>query len=140
MSYVRLKKNIENFLKENNYNILELEKKASVKRGNISNILEGKSKRPSAELLQSIANVFCVTVEDLLDNNSVLPALSVNDLELITKLTQAASTQIINLNLNLTYAELTSIIKKMYNYHKDAQKIEVDETFLKWFLKNRHAL
>ena len=51
MSYTTLQKNLERIVKDRNYQITELERKAGLKKNNIYNIIKGISKKPSAELL-----------------------------------------------------------------------------------------
>ena len=65
MSYTTLQKNLGKIIKDRNYQITELERKAGLKKNNIYNILKGMSKKPSAELLQAVADALGVTVKDL---------------------------------------------------------------------------
>ena len=65
MSYTTLQKNLEKIIKDRNYQITELERRAGLKKNNIYNILKGISKKPSAELLQAVADALGVTVKDL---------------------------------------------------------------------------
>lgn len=52
-------------MKAKNLSILMLEREAGLKNHAVRNILRGKSKRPSADILQAIADVLGCTVKEL---------------------------------------------------------------------------
>ena len=55
-------------LRAKNISFYELEKKAGLRPHAVQNILRGRSKKPSGELLQAIAQELGCTVEDLLQS------------------------------------------------------------------------
>lgn len=141
MSYQILKQNIEYLIQQNNYtNPSELEKAAGLKHGNVTNILTGKSKRPSAELLLSIANVFGITVEDLLKtpNMSSSSSLTKDELMLFKNITDMVIEEIISQDIKLLSKDLASTLSEVYNYFSEQNTTEPDRHFIKWFLKQKY--
>ncbi len=55
---------------ETGLSVHALEKKAGLKRSAVQNILHGRSKKPSAEILFAISKVFGCSMRELLDKNS----------------------------------------------------------------------
>ncbi|WP_342169932.1 helix-turn-helix transcriptional regulator [Rickettsia endosymbiont of Seladonia tumulorum] len=74
MSDTVLQKNLYKFIKERNIQITELERKAELKKNSVYNIIKGISRKPSAEILQTIADTLGVSIKDLYN-----PNIKVND-------------------------------------------------------------
>lgn len=64
-----LQKNLLSQLKEKNMSINALEKISGLKQSAIQNIIRGRSKKPSADLLMAIAQALDCSVEDLLKSD-----------------------------------------------------------------------
>lgn len=58
-------------MKAKNFSVHTLEKEAGLKTHAVRNILRGKSQRPSADILQAVADVLGCTVRDLLQNQEI---------------------------------------------------------------------
>lgn len=62
-----LQSQLRSHINRSNLTVRDVERLAGLKRCALSNILEGKSKKPSLETLQSTANVLGCAVSDLLE-------------------------------------------------------------------------
>lgn len=68
-------------MKAKNLSILTLEREAGLKTHAVRNILRGKSKRPSADILQAVADVLGCTVKDLLTNQDIFQEENFSELK-----------------------------------------------------------
>lgn len=138
MSYTTLQKNLGKIIKDRNYQITELERKAGLKKNNIYNILKGMSKKPSAELLQAVADALGVTVKDLY--NPLVETrdyLNNEDFDLMEKVIKTIIEEVKNLKLKVTEVDLVNIILEVFNYSKPEPKKELDKKFINWILQQR---
>ncbi|WP_341754356.1 helix-turn-helix transcriptional regulator [Candidatus Tisiphia endosymbiont of Dioctria rufipes] len=135
MSYTTLQKNLDKIIKDRNYQVTELERKAGLKKNNIYNILKGISKKPSAELLQTVADLLGVTVKDLY--NPFIETknyLNNDDFELMEKVLKTVIEEIKNLKLEVTEVDLVNIMLEVFNYSKPEPKKELEKRFINWIL------
>lgn len=142
MSYELLKDNIETLIEKNDYRVSKVEELAGLKHGNISNILSGRSKKPSAEILLSIAKVFGVTVEDLFQNKEINSAkhLSSNEISLFLDIVMYLSNKIEPLNVKIYYQDLISMITEIFEYSVENKDYELDTKFIDWYVKQKFSL
>jgi transcriptional regulator with XRE-family HTH domain len=142
MSYELLKDNIETLIEKNDYRVSKVEELARLKHGNISNILSGRSKKPSAEILLSIAKVFGVTVEDLFRNKEISPTthLSSNEISLFLDIVIYLSNKIESLNIKIYYQDLISMINEIFEYSIGNKDYELDKKFIDWYIKQKFTL
>lgn len=138
MSYTTLQKNLEKIIKDRNYQITELERKAGLKKNNIYNILKGISKKPSAELLQAVADALGVTVKDLYSPLvKVRDYLNNEDFELMEKVLKNIIEEVKNLKLKVTEVDLVNVVLEVFNYSRSEPKKELDKKFINWVLQQR---
>jgi transcriptional regulator with XRE-family HTH domain len=138
MSYTTLQKNLDKIIKDRNYQVTELERKAGLKKNNIYNILKGISKKPSAELLQTVADVLGVTVKDLYNPFiETKNCLNNDDFELMEKVLKTVIEEIKNLKLEVTEVDLVNIMLEVFNYSKPEPKKELEKRFINWILQQR---
>ena len=138
MSYTTLQKNLDKIIKDRNYQVTELERKAGLKKNNIYNILKGISKKPSAELLQTVADVLGVTVKDLY--NPFIEKknyLNNDDFELMEKVLKTVIEEVKNLKLEVTEVDIVNIMLEVFNYSKPEPKKELEKRFINWILQQR---
>ncbi|WP_375327172.1 helix-turn-helix domain-containing protein [Candidatus Tisiphia endosymbiont of Nemotelus uliginosus] len=140
MSYTALQKNLEKLIKDHNYQIADLERKAGLRKNNIYNIIKGISKKPSAELLQAVADVFGLTVKDLFTMaTSSYPSLTSEDLDLLTTVAQQVIAEIKAQQLKVSGMDVTSIINEVFDYSVESKLPVADEKFIKWILKQKYS-
>lgn len=129
MTHATIKKNISRLLEEKNWKIAEVEKKLGSGRP-ITSILRDKSKNPTIEILQSIANVFNVEIEQII-NEPVL--MGATNTKLLLNVCNEVISEIDSLDTdNPGYLSILSIIKEVYEYSLHLNLEKVDVNFVKW--------
>ena len=120
----------------------KVEELAGLKNGNLSNILSGRSKKPSAEILLSIAQVFGVKVEDLFKSQGITASrsLSKEEITLYLDITAYLNDKIISNNIEIHYHDFVSMINEIYEYSAGNQDYTVDKKFIDWFIKQKIIL
>ncbi|OZG31475.1 MULTISPECIES: helix-turn-helix domain-containing protein [Rickettsieae] len=139
MSYNALQKNLEKLIKDHNYQIADLERKAGLRKNNVYNIIKGISRKPSAELLQAVADVFGLTVKDLFTMpTESYPFLTSEDLDLLIKVAEQVIIEIKAQQLSVSCNDATLIINEVFNYSSESKLTLPDEKFIKWVLKHKY--
>ena len=134
-------------MKAKNLSIGTLEKEAGLNIHAVRNILRGKSKKPSAESLQAIADVFGCTVRDLLvedqeifQGNESIEATEdlLNSFykypELLAETLKMVNEKIKKGKQELTIQQVLSSIQEIYLHSLQKNPQEVDENFADWFI------
>lgn len=126
--------------------IYGLEKKAGLNRSAVRNILQGFSKKPSADALLSIAHALECSVDDLLgpsNNNATtnIKTISKNRnlhawnedlyLEAVKIVTQALNEK----ELQLKSEQVINLINEAYKYSLDKEDDTIDADFAKWLVR-----
>lgn len=122
-----------------------LEKQAGLKRSAVQNILYGKSKKPSAEILRAITKVLGCSINELLgmhDETSTPPDFSqVNpteidsvslDTTLYAKAVQHANLIFRTKNIVPNKQEALVFINEIYQYSINSGNQEIDIVFAEW--------
>lgn len=137
MSYSALKTNLESLINSKRYKVSQVEELAGLKYGNLNNILTGRSKKPSGEILLSIANVFGVSVEDLFHVNppQVGHYLDPKHMTLISHSVQYITEQLSKHEVKIFYNDLMKMIKEIYEYSSENSDMEIDKKFIDWYIK-----
>ncbi|MDN3031260.1 MAG: helix-turn-helix transcriptional regulator [Candidatus Tisiphia sp.] len=139
MSYNALQKNLEKLIKDHNYQIADLERKAGLRKNNVYNIIKGISRKPSAELLQAVADVFGLTVKDLFTMpTESYPFLTSEDLDLLIQVAEQVIIEIKAQQLSVSCNDATLIINEVFNYSSESKLTLPDEKFIKWVLKHKY--
>lgn len=141
-----LAKQISVRLKAKNLSVNMLEKEAGLKARTVQNILRGKSKRPSAELLQAIADVLDCTIKDLLEDlehfqedtsskteNEIL-AGKYEHPELLEKIVKIINDKIKERGNSLTNQQIFICIEQVYINSFQKEPAEIDPAFIDWFI------
>ena len=134
-------------MKAKNLSIGTLEKEAGLNIHAVRNILRGKSKKPSAESLQAIADVFGCTVRDLLvedqeifqgndsaELNEDLLSSTYKYPELLAETIKIVNDKIKERKQELTVQQLLSSIQEIYLHSLQKDPKKVDENFAEWFI------
>jgi len=140
-----LAKQISARMKAKNLTINDIEKEAGLKTHAVRNILRGKSKRPSAEILQSIADVLHCDIRELLskdesqeDNLFEIQKEILNSLYEYPKLfidtAQALNKKFDEKGIKVTIKQYISCVEEVYihSLQKDPRKVDLD--FVDWFV------
>lgn len=142
-----LQSQIQTRMEAKKLTIYALERKAGLKRSAARNILQGFSKKPSAETLKAIANVLDCTVDDLVGSVSENPAassmikvsMSANgthqwDEKLCLDTIKLVSKNLNDRNLDLKYEQVLALAGEVYKYSLAKQSDTVDQAFVSWLI------
>ncbi|MCC8371398.1 MAG: helix-turn-helix transcriptional regulator, partial [Rickettsia endosymbiont of Pseudomimeciton antennatum] len=114
---VNLQTKLSSLMMQKNINAVEIEKKTGLSRNTVYSILYGSSKNPSANNLQLIAKALDISLEALVVNNEVnFEVLTVDQMKIFSKATSLTINMLIEKNLNFSFANLTALIKEVYEY------------------------
>jgi transcriptional regulator with XRE-family HTH domain len=130
--------NLRRHLVEKKLSVYALEKRAGLKPSAIQNILQGKSKRPAAKLLQAIATEIGCRIEDLLSEeprSAEQPAQAKDwDPKLYTRALSAVQAILDRRRISLTKEETLNYVNEVYLYSLNGPSREVDLRFAEWLL------
>jgi len=126
-------------MQENNISAHALEKRAGLKSSAVHNILYGRSKNPSLNLIQTIAETLNCTLSELLDDNQPASSevnapwesgLYIECLETISHILKTKKIQI-------PRKEILDCVDEVYFYSlKNEQKI-ADKKFAEWIIMKK---
>ncbi|WP_375333511.1 helix-turn-helix domain-containing protein [Candidatus Tisiphia endosymbiont of Xenochironomus xenolabis] len=134
---VNLQIKLNSLMIQKNINAVEIEKKTGISRNTVYSILYGSSKNPSATNLQLIAKALDVNLEALVVDNEVnLEVMTVDQMKIFSKSTSVTINMLTEKNLNFSFANLTALIKEVYEY--SLKKQSVDNTFINWMIDKYH--
>lgn len=134
-------------MKAKNLSIPHIEKEANLTTHAVRNILRGKSKRPSGELLQAIADTLGCTVRDLLTDEQgifgeICTAESQDDLldspckqKLMAETFKTVQNKITEKKKNPTARQVLSSIQEIYLHSLEKDPEKVDQAFADWFIE-----
>ncbi|MES2215238.1 MAG: helix-turn-helix transcriptional regulator [Pseudomonadota bacterium] len=138
MSESALRKNLEKLVEKGRYQVADVERRAGVSKNTLHNILKGKSKTTTAEKLQSIAEVFGVTLNDLYTAVSdKINYLDDSGFALMQKVLSSTIEEAQDLKLKVTCCDIAGIISQIFNYSISKNISEPDKRFVKWILQEK---
>ena len=140
MSYSILQRNLEKLIRDKNYHITELERKIGAKKNSVYNILSGASKKPSAELLQSIADSFGITVKDLYSTETYDPYfLTEADMLLMQNISSEIKKELLRSSVKATWVDFANLLKESFDYSIISPEKQLDEKFIKWLIQKKFS-
>lgn len=149
-----LQKALKEKMRQAGFSAHLLEKQAGLKRSSVQNILQGRSRKPSAEILYAISKVLGCSLNDLLGEFDISGSGSRNLPKQL--LTTPTSLAIADAPLNIAlYADAARIaneifaqqeitasrhkalgfIEEIYSYSLENKLISVDTQFARWLAK-----
>lgn len=141
-----LAKQISVRMKAKNLTILTLEREAGLKTHAVRNILRGKSKRPSADILQAVSDVLGCTVKDLLQNKELFQEEDVletkNDLlnepyaypHLYAETVRFVNEKLKGRDEVVTSKQAFTCFEEIYFHSAQKNPSKVDEEFGEWWI------
>ncbi|OZG32409.1 MULTISPECIES: helix-turn-helix domain-containing protein [Rickettsieae] len=134
---VNLQTKLNSLMTQKNINAIEIEKKTGLSRNTVYSILYGSSKNPSATNLQLIAKALDINLAALVVDSEVsTEVLTVDQMKIFSKSTNLTINMLVEKNLNFSFANLTALIKEVYEYA--LKKQSVDNTFIDWMIEKYH--
>lgn len=137
MTAYLLQSNLNKIIKERNLQIVDLERKAGLKKNSVYNIVKGISKNPSVQSVQAIAEALGMSTEKLcLETKNKDDYLTSEKLNLITRLSNIIAEEVNQLGVKITYAEYVDILGKILDYDNLSKDGEPKYRFAQWLLLN----
>ena len=140
-----LAENIQTKLDEQKMSVSEFERLAGLKRSAVSNILSGKSKNPTLEVVMSIANRLGCSIEELIDSgvpaNKATRSINVNPKDpeeglLFFETGDLLLNKLKSLNLHPSFTNFINCFKELFFYATHGQNNRFrDDDFLVWIIK-----
>ena len=134
---------IKTLMEEKNLNTHQLEKKAGLRSNSVRNILLGRSKNPSIDILKAVSEILECTIDELVNpdrKSPKKPALSemvVKYLNLFNQCVEISIHLCTKYNSTPKIEALFFLIQSLYEYSIENELDTVDERFAKWlFTKN----
>lgn len=135
-------------IKAKSLSVGELEKVAGLKTHAVRNIVRGKSKRPSAEILQAVSDILGCTVKDLLTGDGIFevqetPHQSRDDLlkeefdhpklllETVNFVLQAFDQK----QNTVSVRQALNCVEEIYLHSLEKKENQVDKAFGEWFIE-----
>lgn len=144
-----LQEKLKEKLSETGLSVNALEKQAGLKRSAVQNILHGKSKRPSADILLAISKILGCTMSDLLgqadnstariEEHSLLYSSPANDdgylnTDLYINAVKRAQKNFTKHRIHPSKQEALNYIYEIYQYSANTDSKEIDPRFAEWLL------
>lgn len=142
----QIAKQISTRMRAKNLSLTTLEKEAGLRPHAVQNILRGKSKKPSAELLQAVADVLGCNVRDLLHPQEPYPEddLSSPKKEFLQRPYEhqdlfVETVKLVNHILKekenpLTIEQFMKCVEEIYIQSLQKDSTKVDEEFAEWWI------
>lgn len=140
-----LQTQIQNRLEAKNLNIHSLEKKAGLKRSAARNIMQGFSKKPSADILKAIADVLECSLDDLvgptnanisnLAKTTFLPKTSHSwNEKLYINVIKTISKILNDRKIEWSFEQIIALANESYKYSKSKKQDKIDQDFINWLV------
>lgn len=137
-----LQRQIQTRMESKNLTIYSLEKRAGLKRSAVRNILQGFSKKPSAEVLQAIAEVLECSLDDLVGPVERSPVHKVSTTrddsawneELYIDAVKMVSSILDENNVSLKLNQVINLANETYKYSLAKGSGHADKDFTKWLV------
>ena len=141
---IKIKHNLKNIIEENNISVRALETKSGLKPSAVQNILNGRSKKPNAHILDAVCQFFNCTIEDLIGDDS--PELmesyrtqkekieTLLEKELLLDTVSTVLNLLSKNKLNTNLDKIIPLIKEVYTYSNGKNSKKADKDFAQWVL------
>jgi len=131
--------NLNEKIKESGLSLNELEKMAGLKGSAVKNIVYGRSKNPTVNTVQKIANCLGVSLNELIGNKEkpIIASTKPVDHKLYLACTNAVLSHVKSSGYHCNLEILTSCIKEVYRYLTKKNLSSVDPDVVEWVLENK---
>ncbi|OJW46990.1 MAG: hypothetical protein BGO67_09850 [Alphaproteobacteria bacterium 41-28] len=142
----QIAKQISTRMRAKNLSLQALEKEAGLRPSAVQNILRGKSKKPSAEILKAVGDVLGCTVNDLLSEQEMSLEEEVTQSkkellghkyeypELFLEVVKFVNEALKHKENILTIEQFLSCIEEIYLHSIQKDPSEIDQDFAEWWI------
>ena len=136
-----LKKNIKRLLADQSLSANALEKRAGLKASAVQNILHGRSKKPSIDVIASIAKELNCSVEDLMGEGSVSSEKDVLssqsfELSVIEAICPILFDELKKFNPTIDKSLLMKLLEEIHSYVLKLPNKDVNKAFIEWIVES----
>jgi transcriptional regulator with XRE-family HTH domain len=133
-----LSQKISLLLKQKNLTISEFEKNSGLGKSAVSNIIHGRSKNPSIEIITTIAKNLSCTIEYLISEPTIgdlTPSSTDINYRLCAEASSRLAEHLMSNNINLSYLDFFKCAQEIYKFSRESGQEFIDERFVKWSVK-----
>ncbi len=133
-----LSQKISLLLKQKKLTITEFEKASGLGKSAVSNIIHGRSKNPSIELISTIAKNLGCTIEYLIlepcPQDKVIPSNETN-YKLCVEAANRLAEHLMSNEINVPASNFYKCAQEIYQFARESGQEYIDERFVKWSTK-----
>ena len=132
-----LSQKISSLLKEKKLTVNEFEKTAGLGKSAVSNIIHGRSKSPSIDLINTIAKNLGCTIEYLIApsiQDKVIQASETN-YRLCAEAANRLAEHLMIHEINVPSVDFYKSAQEIYQFTRESGQEYIDERFVKWSIK-----
>ncbi len=142
----QLARQISARMKAKNLSVSTLEREAGLKTHAVQNILRGKSRKPSAELLQAVADVLGCTIKELLESQEIFEedeeTKSKNEIlnapyehpTLFLETVKLVNAKLKEKKAKISTQQAITCIEEIFFHSLQKDPSHVDQEFADWFI------
>lgn len=130
MNVSALRSTISQAIEENDYSILEVEKKAGIPRDTLRNFLTGRVKEPKIDTIKAVSRLLNIDLQTYFHEATTQQEKC--NLELFEKCFTCVIRYATHHNKDLSFDDVVCLVKKIYIYHKDYSPEIISESFIAW--------
>lgn len=141
---------IKSYIHKSNLHVRDIERMAGLKRAAVSNIIDGKIKKPSLDNLRAIAKVLNCPLSEFLEMDELEPAIRLNrsldspqgimsmpvTLPLLYETMDAVAICFKKIHYNPPLDLFLQCVKKVYIYALGNGENKIDPKFAEWVVNN----
>lgn len=136
-----LSQKISFLLKQKNLTISEFEKNAGLGKSAVSNIIHGRSKNPSIDIINTIAKKLGCTIEYLIlepspHEQALVPTKDKDmDYRLCAEAASRLAEHLLTSDINISQSDFFKCAQEIYRFAKESGQPFIDERFVKWSVR-----
>ena len=137
MTHLALKNNLQQILKQRDWSVAQLERKAQIKKHSVQNILRDTSKNPTIELVSSIAKALDISIEELIYAKELV---FVTDLHTYAEICNLVLSEIKkHISKPIPQKTIFLIIEEVFAYTTSVNNNKVEPGFIKWIIMQKFS-
>jgi transcriptional regulator with XRE-family HTH domain len=135
-----LSQKISLLLKQKNLTISEFEKNAGLGKSAVSNIIHGRSKNPSIDIISTIAKKLGCTIEYLIldpsPHEQTFASSKGIDYRLCAEATSRLAEHLLSCNItSMSQSDFFKCAREVYDFAKESGQPFIDVRFIKWSVR-----
>ena len=133
-----LQKNLSSLLEERNLSIAQAERLSGLRLSTLRNIIRGRSKNPTLEVLNKLASFFDCTIAELIEGDPAKKDLSLSEYlgnyQLLVDFALFMQEAYQKESFQITLSQFSELQKECCEYAKQNNLEKLDKKFLNWLI------